>query len=212
VALFDLFNPILTAIKNALGPFGKLFDLLGKFWRRITHLFEKINTLVELIQHEISAWRNFKEDIAYRTGVINIPIAVEKTRELIDEIVRARDAIVDLWNQIRDKFQTGGNPAEEAEQAIKDIESSGFRDILSKFPRLLKGAEKILGFIAVVTDALETILDALDDLISIVKALRDVREEVEHGATVFLQQKNKRRSLALADGGSIKVRLGNLHS
>jgi len=212
VALGDLFNPILSAIKRALGPFGRLFDLLGKFWRRITHLFEKIQELVNLIRTEIIAWRNFKEDIAYRTGVINIPKAVEKTSDLIREIASARDAVIDLVQQIRDKFATGGNPAEEAEQAIKDIEASGLRDILSKFPRLLKGAEKVLGFVAIVTDALETILDALDDLIRIVKAIRDIRDEVEHGATIFLQQKNKRKSLALVDGGSIKVRLGNLHS
>jgi phage-related minor tail protein len=212
VALSDLFNPILSAIKRALGPFGRLFDLLGKFWQRITHLFERIQELVELVETEIREWRNFKEDIAYRTGVINIPKAVEKTRELIDEIARARDAVVDLWLTIRDKFQTGGNPTEEAEQAIKDIEASGLRDILSKFPRLLKGAEKVIGFVAIVTDALETILDALDDIIRIVKAIRDIREEVEHGRTIFLQQKNPRRALALKAGGSIKVRLGNLHS
>jgi phage-related minor tail protein len=213
VALGDLFNPILAAIKRALGPFGKLFDLLGKFWDRLKKLPGRIDELVRLIRTEITEWRNFKEDIAFRTGVINIPKAVEKTRQLIEEVVNARDAVIDLFNQIKEKLQTtGGNPAQEAEDAIKDIESSGLRDILSKFPRLLKGAEKILGFIAVITDALETILDALDDLIKIVKAIRDLREEIEHGATIFLQQKNPRKALALKEGGSIKVRLGNLHS
>jgi len=213
VALGDLFNPLLSAIKSALGPFGKLFDLLGKFWTRLNKLPGRIQELVDLIRTEIREWRNFKEDIAYRTGVINIPKAVEKTRQLIDEVVSARDAIIDLFNKIKEKLQTtGGNPAEEAEEAVKDIEQSGFREIFSKFPRLLKGAEKVLGFVAIITDALETILDALDDLIKIVKTIRDLREEIEHGATIFLQQKNPRKALQLKDGGSIKVRLGNLHS
>jgi len=214
VALFDIFSPILNAIKRALGPFGRLFDLLGKFWDRLSKLFSKVTELVSLIRGEIAAWRSFKEDIPFKTGVINLPKAVEQTRAIIDEIVRARDAIVDLVEQIKNKFEaeTGGNPAEEAEQAVKDIEESGLRDILSKFPRLLKGAEKALGFIALVADAAESILDAIDDLITIIKTIRDLREEIEHGATVFLQQKNSRKMLKLQDGGAIKIRVGKLHS
>jgi phage-related minor tail protein len=211
VALGDIFNPLLAAIKRALGPFGKLFDLLSKFWSRITKLWTNLNKLVVSITTEISEWKRFKEDIRYRTRVISIPAAVEKTRDFIDQIVLARDAIFDLWNILKSKFEGTTNPTEEAEEAIKDIEQSGLHDILSKFPRLVKGAEKILGFIAIVADALESILDAIDDLQRIVDVLKSIREEVEHGSTVFLSQSNRRKTLKLADGGTIKVRLGNLH-
>jgi phage-related minor tail protein len=211
VALGDIFNPLLAAIKRALGPFGKLFDLLSKFWTRITHVWTNLNKLVMSITTEISEWKRFKEDIRYRTRVISIPAAVEKTRAFIEQIVAARDAIFDLWDILKSKFEGTANPTEEAEQAIKDIEASGLHDILSKFPRLLKGAEKVLGFIAIVADALESIIDAIDDLQRIVDVLKSIREEVEHGSTVFLSQSNRRKTLRLADGGTIKVRLGNLH-
>jgi len=211
VALGDIFNPLLAAIKRALGPFGKLFDLLSKFWSRITKLWTNLNKLVVSITTEISEWKRFKEDIRYRTRVISIPAAVEKTRDFIDQIVRARDAIFDLWDILKSKFEGTTNPTEEAEEAIKDIEQSGLHDILSKFPKLLKGAEKVLGFISLVADALESILDAIDDLQRIVDVLKSIREEVEHGSTVFLSQSNRRKTLKLADGGTIKVRLGNLH-
>ena len=211
MALGDIFNPLLAAIKRALGPFGKLFDLLSKFWSRITKLWTNLNKLVVSITTEISEWKRFKEDIRYRTRVISIPAAVEKTRDFIDQIVRARDAIFDLWDILKSKFEGTTNPTEEAEEAIKDIEQSGLHDILSKFPKLLKGAEKVLGFISLVADALESILDAIDDLQRIVDVLKSIREEVEHGSTVFLSQSNRRKTLKLADGGTIKVRLGNLH-
>jgi phage-related minor tail protein len=211
VAFGDIFNPLLAAIKRALGPFGKLFDLLSKFWTRITRLWTNLNKLVTSITTEIQEWKRFKEDIRYRTRVISIPAAVEKTRAFIEQIVAARDAIFDLWDILKSKFEGTANPTEEAEQAIKDIEASGLHDILSKFPRLLKGAEKVLGFISIVADALESILDAIDDLQRIVDVLKSIREEVEHGSTVFLSQSNKRRTLKLADGGSIKIRVGNLH-
>lgn len=211
MALGDIFNPLLAAIKRALGPFGKLFDLLSKFWTRITKLWTNLSKLVDSITSEIAEWKRFKEDIRYRTRVISIPAAVEKTRQFIEQIVAARDAILDLWDILKSKFEGTANPTEEAEQAIQDIEASGLHDILTKFPRLLKGAEKVLGFIAIVADALESVLDAVDDLQRIVDVLKSIREEVEHGSTVFLSQSNRRKTLKLADGGTIKVRLGNLH-
>ena len=210
MALSDIFNPLLAAIKRALGPVGRLFDLIGRFWERLTNVFTRINELVDLIKSEISEWKRFKEDVRYRTSVINIPKAVQQTEEFIGQIVQAKDAIIDLWNELRDKLNEE-SPTEEAEQAVKDIEASGIKDLLSKFPRLLKGVEKILGFLAIVADALNSILNALDDLIAIVGALKAIREEVEHGSTVFLQQRNARRTVTLEDGTKMKIRIGSLH-
>lgn len=208
-----LFAPILQALKKALGPLGKAFDLITHLWRNLTDGFRKGQELAALIMSEISAWRSFKEDIAYRTGVISIPAAVQQTRDLINEVVSARDAIVDLFRQLKGKLTEigGGNPTEEAEQAVKDIEQSGFSSILKQFPKFARGLEKVLGFVSLLVDTTTTLLSAIDDLLTIVQTLRDLREEVEHGSTVFLQQKNARKSLALKKGGSIRVRIGNLH-
>jgi hypothetical protein len=216
VALSDivsrLVDPILAKLKQALGPFGKLFDLLGKFWHNITSLWADIETLVSSIQSEITAWKSFKESLSFRTKVINIKSAIDKTELFWQQIVAAKDAVVNLWQELRGKLETTGNPTEEAEQAIADIEQSGFKTILEKFPKLVKGAEKALGFVAIVADALESIISGVHDLQAIVDVLKSIREEIETGSTVFLQQKNPRKLVHLEDGTTMKIRVGQMHS
>jgi hypothetical protein len=189
-----------------------LFDLLGKFWTNITHLWENIEKLVQSILSEINAWRNFKEEIAFKYRVVSLPAAIDKSRQLLDQIISAKDAVIDLWNQLKGKFEATGNPTEEAEQAIQDIEASGFKAILEKFPKLVKGAEKVLGFVAIVADALESIIAAVQDLQAIVDVCRSLREEIETANTIFLSQSNRRKIIRLEDGTTMKIRLGNLHS
>jgi hypothetical protein len=216
VALSDivsqLLDPILAKLKQALGPFGKLFDLLGKFWKNLTSLFDDIQRLVSSILFEIQAWKTFKQSLSFRTRVINVKSAIDKTEEFWQQIVAAKDSVIDLWKQLRGKFETTGNPTEEAEQAIADIEGSGFKTILEKFPKLLKGAEKVLGFVAIVADALESIIAGVHDLQAIVDVLKGIREEIETGSTVFLSQTNRRKTVTLSDGTTMKIRVGNLHS
>lgn len=211
MALFD-FSFIGDAVKRVLGPFGKLFDLISHFWTNITSLWGNISTLVSSILSEIEAWRHFRTSIAVKFRVISIPAAIDQTEEFIGIMRGAWDAVVNLWNDLKGKFETGGNPTEEAENAIKDIEESGLKGILQKFPALAKGAEKVLGFVAIVTDALASIIDAVKDLQAIVDAVKAAREEIETANTIFLKQSNPRKTLKLKDGGSIRVRIGNLHS
>jgi phage-related minor tail protein len=212
VALIDLFNPLLDAIKRALGPFGKLFDLIGKFWTNLTSLGSRVQRLYLSILAEIQAWRTFKEDISFRTRVINVKSAIEKTGEFIDQFKAAWSAVKDLVENLKGKFQTAGDPVGDAKAAVDDIEASGFKGILEKFPRLAKGLEKVLGFVALLADALESISSGIDDLQAILDTITALREEIETGSTVFLQQKNARRYVKLKDGGSIKIRVGNLHA
>ena len=214
MALLDLFNPLLNGIKTLLGPFGRAFDLIRHLWQNLTDGFEKGKELAGLVRGEIDAWRHFREDINFRTGVVSLPAAVQATKDLVAGVVEAWHAAVDLFGKVKGKLteSAGPNPTEEAEQALKDIESSGFKSILKQFPKFAKGLEKALGFVAILVDTLDNLLDAIDDLLAIVNALKDLREEIETGKTIFLQQKNARKTLKLKDGGSIKIRVGNLHS
>jgi hypothetical protein len=213
VGLSDLFNPVLSFLKRILGPFGKLFDLIGKTFTGFKDSFEKgVELSVEIIS-EIHEWRNFREQIPVRTGVISLPAALEKSEELIDQIRAAWDAIIDLAKEVQKQAKgQQESPVEEAEEAARDIESSGIKSILEKFPKLAKGLEKILGFLAILVGVLESIQKAIDDIKNIVDAIKGIREEIETGSTIFLQQKNQRRIVKLADGTSMKIRVGNLHS
>jgi hypothetical protein len=218
MALGDIFqgivNSILSELKTILGPFGKMFDLLSHFWERSKDFLTKGNKLFQSVLDEIKAWKHFKESISYRTQVINIPKAVEKTQELLQQIFAAWRAIIDLFKELKGKITEGGgsDPTEEAKAAVEDIEQSGFKSILKQFPKLARGLEKVLGFVALAADALGSIIQAIDDLQAIVDATKAIREEVETGGTIFLQQKNKRKTVKLETGKSIRIRIGRLHS
>jgi len=213
VALLDVFNPILNAIKRALGPFGKLFDLIGRFFTGFRDSFKKAVDLAFEIKNEISEWQNFREAIPVRTGVISLPKAIDQTEKLFEQIRAAWQAIVDLAKEIQ-KQASGQqeSPTEEAEQAVKDIEGSGVRGLLEKFPKLAKGLERVLGFLAIAVGVIESIQKAIDDITAIVDAIKGIREEIETGSTIFLSQKNPRKTVKLEDGSSFKIRVGNLHS
>jgi len=211
VALSDLFNPLLEAIKRALGPFGKLFDLLGRFWTNLQTLGSRVQQFITSIIAEINAWKNFRENISFRTRVINVKSAIEKSEEFVQQLSAGWTAIKELVTQIKSKFQTAGDPVGDAKAAIDDIEASGFRGIIQKFPRLVKGVERVLGWVALIADTLETISSSIDDLQQILDTISAIREEIETGSTIFLQQSNQRKTLKLDDGTPIKIRVGSLH-
>lgn len=209
-----LLGPLIDKIKAALGPFGRVFDLVTNLWHGITGSIEKGKELTDEIITEVGEWRNFKEAIPVRTGVINLPKAIEKSEDLLGQIRASWDSIKDLATQIRDQLRgQQGDPAEEAANAIKDLEQArGITDLLERFPRLARGLEKLLGFLAIVVGTLTAIQSAIDDLKQIVDTIKGIREEIETGDTIFLSHKNPRRTVQLVGGGSMKIRVGNLHS
>ena len=213
MALIDtLLQPFVDKLKQLLAPFAKLFNFITHFWQSVTSLGGRVQKLIADVLAEVNAWRNFKENISFRTKVINVRSAIEHIQDFWDEIRNAWAAILNLIQELKGKFQTTGDPAQEAQDAVKDIEESGFKEIFSKFPKLLKGLEKVVGFLAIVLDAVESISTAVDDLLTIVAALRDIREAVESGGPLFLKQSNGRRTVRLEDGTTMKIRVGNLHS
>jgi hypothetical protein len=206
--------PILARVKVALGPFGKLIDFVQHFFDRIKQIIPKGRQLSGEIFTEVVEWKRFKEAIPFRTGVISLPAAISQTQDLIDQLVAAWHAVLGLARKLRDKALRGGegDPVQEAEEAFADIEKSGVQGILERFPRLAKGFEKILAWLAIVITILDDLIEVTDDLLSIVAACRAIREEVETGSTVFLSQKNKRRTVTTTDGEKLVLRVGNLHS
>lgn len=210
--LDKILAPFWDKVKQVFAPFGRAFNLVGRFWTQLTTIGTRSRDLINSILSEIEAWRSFRENISFRTKLVSLPAAIDHFQDFIQQLRAAWDAVVDIVRQVRGKFETTGNPTEEAEEAIADIQNSGFKGLFEKFPRLFKGLEKVLGFLAILLDALESISAGVDDLQTIVNALRTLREDIETGGPLFLSQSNRRRTLRLRDGGSIKIRLGKLHS
>jgi hypothetical protein len=212
MALFGLdFSAIFDAIKSWLGPFGKLIDSLKQSYDKLIHIFDAAQKLTDTIVGEVDAWKNFKSDIRFAQRVIQIERAVQKTKDLIEGIPESWRSIVDIVKTFKAQFAEG-NPVEDTEAIVEDLESSsGIKSLLTKFPQLAKGLEKLLGVLALVIQALEAIAKTIDDLQTIVDELKAIRLEIEKLDTIFLSQSNKRKTLRLTNGKTIRIRLGKLH-
>ena len=205
-----LLQPFFDKLKSVFAPLGRTFNLFGRLWTNVTTIGTRGRALIDEIIGEVNAWKNFRENIAFRTKLVSLPAAIDHAQSFIDEIRTAWAAILDLIQQIKNKFNIE-NPTQEAEEAIADIENSGLRGIVEKFPKLFKGLEKVLGAVALLVDTLESISATIDDLTAIVNVLRDLREDVETGGPLFLSQSNRRRRVHLEDGTALNLRVGNLH-
>jgi translation initiation factor 1 (eIF-1/SUI1) len=213
VALFDFLSPLLTRLKAALGPLGKLWDKVVEAYNHVTNIISTGNHLVDSIIGEVNAWKNFKENIRFKQRVINIEKAVTKTTELIQGIPNSWHAIQDLVKELRSKFTAAETPnAGEVEELETELESGSVTNLLKRFPALAKFFEKALGFVSLIVDSLESIANAIDDLQTIVDECKRIRLEIEELDSIFLQQHNKRQTIKLANGKSIKVRIGSLHT
>lgn len=211
--LARLLQPILNALNAWLGPLRKLWEKLVATWEHMLSVGEDTKHLVLSVQAEIEGWRTFTLRPKVRNRVISLPLAVDKTKALIQGIPDSWRAIVDLFNQLRDKIQTSANPKSEGEEFAADLESGeGVAGLLKRLPKLAKGLEKMFGFLAIVLDALETISSAIQDLQTIVDEASRIRKEIEDLDTIFLSQRNKRRTVRTVDGESLKLRVGSLHS
>jgi hypothetical protein len=212
VALFGLTELIDSLLSRLLGPaFHRVLDQVRKFVDHVTNIFGDSVTLIDSIKSEIDAWRNFREDVRVKSRVINVPSAFEATKALIVGIGDSWRAIIDIVKNFKEKLNAE-SPAQEAEDAAADLEEGGIGTILKRLPKLAKFLEKALGILAIVVDALDSIVNVIQDLQTIVDEIKRVREEIESAESLFLQQKNPRRIVQLADGTTMKIRVGKLHS
>lgn len=214
MALTDIidFGRLFQLIRELLGPFGKVLDTVKKAFDRSVHVLTSADQLAASIREEIDGWKNFKQDIRFAQRVINLETAFKKTRDLIEGIPAAWHSILDIIKTIRAQIGAGTSAAEEAESITQDLEEGGAKRILQKFPQLAKGLEKLLGILAVFIQALDAVAKTIDDVQSIVDELKRLRLEIEKLDTIFLSQSNPRKTLRLANGKIIKIRLGSLHN
>jgi methyl-accepting chemotaxis protein len=214
MALFGLdFSAIFDLVKRFLGPFGQLIDSLKTTYDKTVHVFDAAEKLKDSVLAEIDGWKNFKQDIRFSQRVIQLESAVQKTRDLIEGIPEAWRSVVDIVKQFREKLTTS-TPAGEAAAEVEEVVSADAKSItqlLQKFPRLARGLTKLLGALALIIEALENVVSVIGDLQTIVDEIKRIRLEIEKLDTIFLSQSNKRKRLKLADGSTVRIRVGHLH-
>ena len=175
---------LVSLVKNIITTFTKIKDLFGQ-----------VQTLIQSAKDEIDGWKHFKEDIRLKSRVVNLESAFTKTRDLVQGIPASWHAVLDLFSQI--KSALAKDVAEEEGAALLAVETAGLSEVAVAIAIIYQ----VASFVESVVSDLQTILDEAKRL----------RLEVEKLDTVFLQQDNKRKTLKLDDGKSIKVRIGKLH-
>ena len=212
---------ILEAVKNffkpVIGPIQKLWKLIKDFFTALIDLVPETIALVRLIISEVQAWKNFRENINFKTGVINLQSAKERIFQLIDEITQGWKSLVDLFTS---GFKLPVRSVNEAVDALTEVVTA-FEDFFGKTGlevalrrlggTLEKAGGKVFEVLALIQAVAEEALKVVRELHDIVQATKDIRETFETGEGLFLSQKNPRRKVALADGSSIRIRVGNLH-
>ena len=208
-----LLTSITTLYHNAAGLITAGNVIFAKFKELFSSLFtiiDRLTNLVKTVQSEVIAWKNFKQDIRFKSRVINLEKAVTKTKALITGAVDAWHAILNLTNELKASQQT--KPIAEIEaEALSAEEGAGLAALAKVLPRLAKIGTKLIEFVTFAIAILETFSSTIDDVQTIVDELQRIRLEIEKLDTIFLQQDNKRKVIRLADGKSVRIRLGKLH-
>jgi methyl-accepting chemotaxis protein len=209
-AISSFFQPVLT-------PLSKFWTALKSFCTALIDVIPATIALVKLIISEVQQWRNFKQNISFKRGVVNLQSVKDHVQDLIDEIVQAWNSMVHLFT---DGFKLPVSGVEEMAAALNDL-AVAFEDLFGKIglqaflkeivPILEKAGGKVLEVLAIMEAVAEAALKVVNEINDVVVAVKDIRETFQTGEGLFLQQNNKRKTIQLADGGSIKVRLGNLH-
>jgi methyl-accepting chemotaxis protein len=205
------FGALFQLIRRFLGPFGKVLDKVKETYDHLVNILNDADHLADSIRGEITAWKTFKQDIRIRQRVVQIERAIEKTRSLIQGIPEAWRSILEIIKQVRANIGGGADAATEAEAAVEEVEAGGVKGILERFPALARGLERLLGVLAILIQALESISKVIQDVQQIVDEIKAIRLEIERLDTIFLQQSNKRKTVRLADGRTLKIRVGKLH-
>jgi len=185
----------LEKIKTIISDLGKVAKNVTTVFTKAKDIFSNVQQLFDTVKGEIDGWKNFKQAIGFKSRVVNLESAIKKTRDLIQGIPDSWHAILDLIGQIKSAFAK--DVAGEEVAALLAVETAG----LSELVEVLTVIYQVLSFVESIISDFQTVIDELKRL----------RLEVEKLDTIFLSQSNKRKTLKLDDGSSIKIRIGKLH-
>lgn len=212
-----LLNKLKQLLAPVIGPLERLWNILKGMVTAIIDVIPETISLVKLIYSEVQEWRQFRNNVSFSGGVINLQSVRDRISDLVQEFVSSWHALVDLFTHgfkqgALKPFTDAADAAAELAEVFGGLERLGLADFLKSIgPKLEKAGGKIFEVIAIVEVIAEDILRMVREIHTIVQTAKDVRELLQHGEGLFLSQKNKRRKVDLADGGSFKIRVGNLH-
>ena len=198
--IIQLLQPILRPIQPLITIFTSLKENTIGIFTAGTELTDSIKALLDSIEH-------FQEKPHVKSRVISLPRIVTNIQELVALPGQVVDAFKDLWNTLKNKIDPETAFDVEELEGLEDL-----RAIVTKFgSAIAEGFEKFLGIFALIVDSLVAIRSSITDIQTLVDAAQTVVDDLTNLDLVFLPQNNPRKTLALEDGGTIRIRVGNLH-
>ncbi len=145
---------------------------------------------------------------------IAAPQALDQIKTLGEVPARLFVAVRDLVQRVKAAVETFKSPVAEATAAVE--EAGGLEgSFLRIFPRLAtligRAAARLLAAVGLLVQLVIDVSNAVNDIHSIAQQLHDAIQGLNRLDAVFLQQQNPRRTIKLADGKSMKIRIGSLH-
>ena len=213
-----LLDKLKALFEPVLAPLEKLWSILKGMFDSIVLVVPETIDLVELVVSEVGEWRSFRQGIDFKGGVVNLQSVRDHVGELVDEVIRAWNSVIDLFTggfkrTAGQSFQAASDAAGELEELFTGLGRLGLSDFLANVgPKLKRAGGKLFEVLAIIQAIAEEALHVVRDLRSIVDAAKDIRTTFETGEGLFLKQTNKRKTVTLSDGSTMKIRVGSLHS
>jgi hypothetical protein len=197
-----------TRLTNSFGEFFSNIGAVAKgAAETATHLESNQENLQAIVDDAVEMTANFKAEIQklkdfqfnpkWKTRVINVPIAIDQLRDLLDEIfVQVKDKFVEIFQSFEDVVTTLKIQSEQG-RVVGAGEPTGFARVINK-------AENISNYINFAFEGTRTAFDAAKD---VTELFLDITDRIEKLEDVFLQQGNPRQR---SDDVSVR-RVGKLH-
>jgi methyl-accepting chemotaxis protein len=162
---------------------------------RIESIAKDLKRLGASLQVEAKRVQDFKIDVHWKSRVINVPKAIKQVKQLIH----------DLTTGLKEKVQTIEQPFVTFAHDLKLIAETPPDPNVSA---LARGINEVQTFVTQLNILVGQVAAAIQSTLALTELFDRVLQDIQHLEDLFLQQKNKRKVEKLADGGSIKIRLG----
>lgn len=160
---------------------GVLSDLQG--------IADDWNELKLNLQVEVEKLKTFQFDVRWKTRVINVPIAIDQIRDLIDEI----------FHQLIDKVDSVLGPLKDLSAEIQELARQQ-----TQSEDQVTALAKVQGAIGFVQTAVRNTRGAMDAVKDLSELFLDITNRIETGSDLFLQQGNPRirlkKTISARDG------------
>jgi len=184
---------------------GGITDAIGQLIQEAEDTFTAVHTIVPRtrdiiaqVQSEVTAWSTFTHAFPdlFANRVINIESTRRRLRGILAGLAESWERIKDIGELLKEPTTTVG--------FVHSLESSR-----NPFVRGIGRTIRLLLVVRVYVEKVSAILDDLEQIINEAKAIRLAVENVE---AIFLKQSNPRQRVQLANGNTIRIRVGSLHT